>query len=197
MRHKNIILFTLIILGLGLWWLTRPTATPPEKTAGGLSAPSKESAGTVKPSGVAAPLLPPTPKPAESAPLNPEAQPHVPDEAEMRVELSAIVKDVLARLKAGDSLSVWEDYVWPGDEGKETMFEQSLRLLNVMQTLSTQTPTRVKQEGGTGEFFIWDIVDPVTGKPSTFDFGRDLDGKWYLDMNVLYEWEREDRRGGN
>ena len=144
-------------------------------------------------------LVSPLAKSAESPAMKPKAQPVPPNETELRGELADVVKDIINRVKTDspDSLlTVLEDYGTPMDKWtaaqragyERPMVEFGAKLLDVLQTLSTEMPTYVNR--GPAEFFFYDIVDPVNGQQSTFTFYKNK-GKWYLGMDSVLLWDRE------
>ena len=144
-------------------------------------------------------LVSPLAKSAESPAMKPKAQPVPPNETELRGELADVVKDIINRVKTDspDSLlTVLEDYGPPMDKltaaqraaYERPMVESGAKLLDVLQTVSTEAPTYVNR--GPAEFFFYDIVDPVNGQQSTFTFYKNK-GKWYLGMDSVLLWDRE------
>jgi hypothetical protein len=216
MKSRLLILLLLLAAAGSVWWWWPSSVAAPEKTAAlAKTEPTNPASTPAKSTGLAAPSLPPTPTSAESTASATSVQSPTSKNTDSQLDASTAVRDMLTRLKAGDTLSAFEDYgpSWGRDDSQpefkaffdQVANDQNWNMLKVLEAISTQTPAcsrnvdDVKDRNGATTTYdtttaTYNITDPVTGQNETFYFFKsnsEPDGRWMFDMNALVQWSRE------
>jgi len=194
------IIFVAILAG-GIWWFPQPTAVTPEKTAPRMT-PAQAAAPKSAVAMEAPKLRPANPSatanaaPADALPITiaPDGQ---------REEISEAIDNIVARLQAGDVEGVMRNYFsdwdfktqyarakWPTEaEWVQLLDKYNKQMVVMLQSLKTTTPEYARAPQG-GDFYYYDIVDPVTGHTTKFDLYKSEYG-WSFNFSVLQRWDTE------
>lgn len=181
-------------MGVGTWLFIRQT-TAISHTA---TAPTPANVGKSKPTTQVAqvemPKLPPATPRDTAAPATDNAPPG------QRAEIAADIKDMITRLKAGDTAGVLLDYGnlpigrRPATQASvmRSFDKHRFDMLTLLESLQTATPLYTLNPGGDADFYIYDIIDPVTLKSDTFNvYKRKSDSGWAFDLAIVSKWNSE------
>jgi RNA polymerase sigma factor (sigma-70 family) len=105
------IIAIITMVGLGLWWFTRPMEAPPEKTAEAAIPAKADAPNQTAPPSIIPPVAPPTATPTQVP--QPVATKPATDRTQM--ELNAMIDDMAAMVRSGDLSGMELKYTPPAE----------------------------------------------------------------------------------
>ncbi len=205
-KKFTVLLLFVAIMGILLWWFTRPTAAPPPRMT---DAPMPVKAGApepmIKPLRIEKPSVAPVEdkpdsvKPASDSANLPVESVDLPAEpVDTQAELKTAIPDIVRLLRAGDPVDAYKTYTPPNEfnaQAAQQMQELQLQaqatavqdpelrqLMQKAQAEIVQAYEALEEQtptlNATGDEATYMFAMPRTGiQPLTF---VKIDGKWYI-----------------
>jgi hypothetical protein len=176
MKPKNFVLITLlvVIVALGIWWFTQPTASSTQKTAQ-VPSPAKTNTPNIvaQVNQVEPPKLPPATPKAEAA--DSASEDAVPTPADPRTKIDTAIAEEIRLWQKNDIAGYWEEFMLPStlkkieangktleqvaqgyqqsvDQAPHSIADKAL-VLGIFQATQGQTPN-ISEDGNTAVFNI-------------------------------------------